>query len=721
MRFYKFILLITIVLQPLLITAKSTARGFAIVVDPGVFEKNRAALDAYSQALKEDGLNTFYIVDKWGVPDSIKVRLKELYNKSNLEGAVFVGEIPVPMIRNGQHLTTAFKMDQRREWNRSSVPSDRFYDDFDLKFEYLHRDSVNTLYHYYNLADDSPHYVSSDIYSARIKPPEVPGMDRYQLIDDFLAKVVREKRDKRKIERVTYFAGHGYNSNCMVARADERLTLSTQFSSLRNGKGVVNYIDFTYDDFVRSRLMAELAQENLDIAILHHHGGTNAQYLNGSPNTNIASRWIEMTKKFFRGKIRSSRDTSASKQYYLDNYDVPKSWVENAFNPEVMKQDSLIDAMVDISIADMYGYKPAARFIMLDACFNGSFHLNDYISGHYVFAPGGRTVVVKANSVNTLQDIWPNQLIGLLDLGVSVGNWARDQFTLESHLIGDPTYRYASYRKEDDGFNEAIVNKRGDAKFWKKYLNDANPEVKALSMRMLFLSGDLDTDNLLNIQLTDKEPLVRMQAFTLINKFYNKNIVASIKAGLYDNYELLRRHSARNAATNASPDLMEDIYYLRLSPATSKRVEFQLRGALDAYEKAVALDAFDRYVSASENEWFRERASERGRLEYTLTSRKNEFMQLSDPEIPARNKRFTITALRNSNNVAYLDKLFDFMRESDDSELRVLLAEAFGWYTNSWKRDIIIEFCYKQSIVEKDLLVKKELIRTVNRLKTNPN
>ena len=56
------------------------------------------------------------------------------------------------------------------------------------------------------------------------------------------------------------------------------------------------------------------------------------------------------------------------------------------------------------------------------------------------------------------------------------------------------------------------------------------------------------------------------------------------------------------------------------------------------------------------------------------------------------------------------------MKESNESELRVQLAEAFAWYTNSWKRDQIIDFCIQQIEFEKDQEVRNELIRTVSRL-----
>jgi len=695
--------------------SKVTQRGVAIVVDTQTNANCRESIESYAASIKADGLETYIIVDKWGIPDSIRVALYNLYKSQNLEGAVFVGDIPVPMVRNAQHLSTAFKMDQKRDWQRSSIPTDRFYDDFDLKFDFIKRDTANTLYYYYNLSHHGAQSVSSNIYSARVKPPVVPGKTKYELIDEYFAKVVKEKKSSREIKQITYFAGHGYNSNSMVARADERLSLTEQFSNLANGKGNIDYIDHSYDTYVKYRLMAQVAREDLDLAVLHHHGGSDAQYLNGSPHVNMAAQWIEMTKKFFRGKIRSAKDTTESKQYYIDNYNVPESWVQNAFDPEVMRADSIADASVDIEIKDLYGYKSAARFIMLDACFNGSFHLEDYISAHYIFNPGS-TVVVKANSVNTLQDVWTNQLLGLLDLGVSVGNWAKEQFTIESHLIGDPTYRYASARADLEGLNEAIVNKREDINYWNRLRKDSNTEVKSLAIKMLFLNGALTNEQLLEIQTTHSSPTVRLMAFYLINKKYNSFIVPSLKAGLYDNYELIRRLAAEKASTNGSPELLDHIMKIRLAPGTSERVYFQIKGASEVYPKAATLAAFDAQLEGKEGVWYEQKAKERSRLEYSLDRTEKEMNQLLDPSVSVKNKRYTISPLRNSNNASYLNVLFQFMKESNESELRVQLAEAFAWYTNSWKRDKIIDFCKEQIKEEKEQQVRDQLIRTVSRL-----
>ncbi|PKO99748.1 MAG: hypothetical protein CVU13_04270 [Bacteroidetes bacterium HGW-Bacteroidetes-8] len=714
-KFVTILLISFSMLQSGFLIAKPAKRAVAIVVDMITYDNCKSSIDGFAGSIMTDGLVPIVVLDKWGVPDSLRAHLYKLYADKNLEGAIFIGNIPIPMIRNGQHLSTAFKMDQRRAWEDSSIPSDRFYDDFDLKFEYIKRDSVHTLFHYYNLSDNSPHRINCDIYSARIKPPVVPGKNSFELINEYLDKAVREKSVKRGITDLSYFAGHGYNSNCMVSRADERVTLIEQFNIFREGKGKLNYIDFTFDDYVKYRLMAELSREDLDLAVLHHHGSEDAQLLNGSPITNSANIWLELTKKFFRGKIRGSDDTTASKKYYVENYSVPESWVENAFNPEVMRKDSLDDASMDITIPDMYGYKSNVPVILIDACFNGSFHLNDYISGHYIFNDG-KTVVVKANSVNTLQDTWTNQLIGLMDLGVSVGNWAKGQMTLESHLIGDPTFRYASSRADLNWLDEAMVLNKSDEKLWRKAMKDSNPELKSLAMKMLYFSGKISTEELLSIQRSESRPTVRLQAFYLINKKDNPNLVASLRAGLYDNYELIRRLAAKDASTNLSPELIDDIFNVRFAPGTSKRVEFQLKGGCEAYSKSDALEAFKNHVESKDDQWYKNRAKERKSMLYTLERTEKEYTDLLNPAVAAKSKRFSITALRNSNSIAYLDILFKFLKTSEDAELKVYLAEAFGWYTNSSKRDEIVAFCKEQAQVEKSEAVKKELLRTVYRL-----
>jgi len=379
-------------------------------------------------------------------------------------------------------------------------------------------------------------------------------------------------------------------------------------------------------------------------------------------------------------------------------------------------KDSLEDAAIDINIPDLYGYESGAKVILFDACFNGSFHLDDYISGHYIFNPGS-TIVVKANSVNTLQDTWTNQLVGLLNLGVSVGNWAKGQMTLESHLIGDPTCQFTNSSNANGDLNEAMTIKKGDVKFWKKQIKSSNSEIKSLAMKMLYENNAITTDELLSIEKEEKRATVRLQAFNLIKNSADDNLVSAIRVGMYDNYELLRRLSSLYAGMNGSPLLIDDIFTLRFQPGVTKRVEFQLKGAGEIYKAEDAYAAFDRAMKGKQGRWYQEEAKELARMKYTLENGEKEFKGLLDPKVSVKEKKYTISALRNSCQASHLEILFKYYDEFANQDQKWALIEAFGWYKYSYRKSEIIKFCEDQLKAEKEEVIKKELVKTINRLK----
>ena len=117
--------------------AASPRRGFAVVIDARSYEEARRQVDDYAAEIGKSGLEVHFVIDRTGQPDSLRHVLRQLWGqpKAPIEGAVLIGDIPVVMVRDAQHLTSAFKMDQAAfdRWE-SSVPSDRFYDDFSLEF-----------------------------------------------------------------------------------------------------------------------------------------------------------------------------------------------------------------------------------------------------------------------------------------------------------------------------------------------------------------------------------------------------------------------------------------------------------------------------------------------------------------------------------------------------------------------------------------------------------
>ena len=106
--------------------------------------------------------------------------------------------------------TSAFKMDEKGGWpmRDSSVPSDRFYDDFDLRFNFVGRDSSQTDLFYYSLAAQSPQHISCDIYTGRIKASDKRG-DKYGEISRYLLKAAAAKSRHNPLDHIMSYCGSG--------------------------------------------------------------------------------------------------------------------------------------------------------------------------------------------------------------------------------------------------------------------------------------------------------------------------------------------------------------------------------------------------------------------------------------------------------------------------------------------------------------------------------
>lgn len=700
------------------LSAKYTP-SVALVVDSGTRTAAGEGLSLYAGAIMEDGKEVIVIEDVWHCPDSIRARLETLYRTRNLEGAVFIGDIPIPMIRDAQHLTTAFKMDQSRDWKESSVPSDRFYDDFDLKFDFLREDEDSPLYFYYSLRADSPQYISSDIYSARIKAPAVPGRTKHEAVDECLRKLAAAKSGARVIDKVLHFAGHGYNSESHRARTDENWVLRHHFPQLDNDRDAhLCFINYDEDPFVKPRLKAALADSDIDIAVLHHHGAEDTQYLGETPAPVTVKDYIESVRRIFRGKVSGSRDPGAARDRFVSSYGVPGEWADGVSDPEVMAADSVFAAGMDMHIQDLADFTPQARFVMLDACFNGAFLQDDYIAGHYVFGDGG-TVAVKANSVNTLQDIWSTELIGLLGCGVSIGNWAKELFTLESHIIGDPTYRFAtSVDGVPAGLDMAVTERRSDTSYWRRLFKKTDiPDLKALSLVMLAREGALPLESLMRLLADDPDPVVRTEAYALLKKYLAPDLAEATRVALSDSYELLSRLAAAVAVKSGDRDLLPVLVKLYFDPSTPTRVYFQVRDAFDQYPASEVLTALD-MARADSPLWPEEAAYEafRKSLERSEQMMYSELGELGDTDIPFRKRRPIVTPQRNKCQTQPLDAMLSYLRDGTDNEMRLLIAETLGWYVYSSGKERIISFLGTQLGMESDPQVKNEIVKTLNRL-----
>ena len=714
----------------------------AVVIDQDCYSQTKDAVNEYVDAMELDGKTGILLIDEWGVPDSIRVRLETLHREKALEGAVLIGDIPVPMIRDAQHLSSAFKMDQKRDWKESSIPSDRYYDDFHLQFNFLSRDKDRKDFFYYSLAPESPQQIRSDIYTARIKPAQ--GQDKYKAIADFLRKAVRTKKAaieaagaKASVssntaatattdqaagrgtnglalaepDRVMFFAGHGYNSESMVSRMNEYKALHEQIPSVNKPGGKADFINFDFDKSVKPRLLSALGDEDLDVALLHHHGYNDMQLLNGSPYESTPDGWLARARNYFPEKMRSSRNPEATRKDFIKRFGIPGEWLDEASDPELIIKDSLYDRSMDIYTDDIDRYDIKARFVLFDACFNGAFTEADYVVPHYLFGEANNTVAALAHSVNTLQDVWTDELVGLFDEGVCAGNIFKHVWSLENHLFGDPTFHFGAVSDLD----RKVSMKEEKAGIWRKLLkSESTPcDVKCLAVRVLTRNGNITGEELLDLQRNSGSGIVRLAAFNGNVELAGNCLTEAISLGLDDSYELLQRLSARYAGYNQSPELDEQIVRLYVDPLTPTRVMFQLKTPLVDIETGKATELVRKY-----GHWKGDEGLESliGYLEVSGKSLSADLANLESDSPNARNARLFIRSQRNQCRADILDALQTFFAKTDDPAIKLQIAELLGWYRYSYAREKALGICRSLLSAESDPTIRDEFRRSISRL-----
>ena len=705
------------------LNATAQTRTVALVVDQATYNAARTEIHLYADAIRSDGLAVEILARDWTRPCEIREELKRLYQNRTapLEGAVLIGCIPVPMIRDAQHLTTAFKMNPDRPWHLSSVPSDRFYDDFNLKFDYIKQDSTNPLLHYYSLRWDSPQRISVNIYSARIKAPTTDAdRDKHEHIRFFLRKAVEARNDRRQMQYVFVYVGNGYNSDCMIARFDEKIALREQFPFLANTRNNLTYLKFNFENVVKPHFVAGIQNPRYDIAIIHHHGYPETQIISNIPLPATVDLQIEHIQRTLRTRIRREyrrgNDTAIVKQNLINQFGVPASWVEGAFDPEIMRADSLRDALRFVTTEDLRAMNTMPRFVMFDACFNGAFHLDDYIAARYIFG-GGKTVITLGNSVNSLQDRWANDLLGLFNLGVSAGNIFRHVMTLELHLMGDPTFRFISADQRYANLNADIVIRANDVAFWRTMLRSEHADAQGLAMKMLHRNNAINSEELMTILQTNPFGVVRMQALFLLIKNGDDTFIPALKLSLNDDYELVRRIATDHAVMSGSPELLQALVCIAVEPTgQGRRVRWLVNRFLNLYhDKDVLLDALNtcnhQWDPAIWPHWEQLLARRAATLQ-------NDHANLFSSEGNERNKLSYLRSLRNNPDPRAIPILFRFIDEQKDvnPNLAIVAAEVLGWYNFSYRRLEIIAQAKTILPTIQNEDVANELRKTIRRL-----
>ena len=696
------------------------AQKFAIISDQDSYEGAKTEIQLYAQTLTNEGLNTIIIIDKWGHPDSIREQLHNLYLKNkDFEGAVFIGNIPVPMIRSAQHMTSAFKMDQGKyAWERSSVTSDRFYEDFDLKFTYLKQDSLRNILHYYDLNYDSPQKIQSEIYTGRIR---IPWDKDNVLLKAYLRKVVTAHLESNQADELLLFSGHGYNSESMTARLDEKVSLLQQFPQINKQKNGLEFIDFSFDNHIKFRLLSTLSYKDLDIAILHHHGVADAELVDAEPPAKGVQNNIESIKYYLRSKVRDVKDPETTIKKYTEWLGVPQEWFNLANDKNQTITDSSYSSNMDIGSSDVKKYYPKSRFIIFDACFNGSFQVDDFIAGEYVFG-NSKTIAVQGNTVNSIQDKFPDEMIGLLGFGTRVGEWNKLVCYLESHIIGDPTFRFTSSAAENA---ENILKWKDNDKKLLKLVNYPHPDVQSWALRQLVNNTYPGISNLLAEKyFSSPFGSTRMECLKLLAAIGDENFIKVLIASFEDSYELVRRMATIFAAASGDPVIIPAVIQAATNPNISKRENYQLTEALGVFEKDLMMKELNRIFAGVDTTGnysgviLRDVIKD---IDNQCKSTKKSIETILSKDTKQKSRLFEIKLLRNQTYHTLIPDLCNYVRDCDNEQAQLTLLEALGWFSYSYNKREIIETCSMIASSDKyTRQARNEAMKTIIRLK-NPN
>lgn len=708
-RFFKNISLVATLAVLTYSCSPKLTNTVAIIVDSETYNNCSTELDAYRQVIEKGRVKAKIITSEWENPIQVRDTILSLKkSKPSLEGVVLVGNIPIVKVRGAQHLTTAFKMNERTfPKEQSSVASDRFYDDFDLKFDFLCRDSVNNNIFYYRLSEEGEQSIKSDIYSARIKVPSTMSGDSYKYMKDYLVKVLKAHKENNPLDNIIFFAGNGYNSDCMTIWRQKPIIFRDYFPAAFKSSSSNKFYNFRQDPKIKFKLFNEIQREDVDLFLFSEHGAYDTQYLNGAPEGENLTDNLKYLKESLQSaykRYKGGKNEEAFINEVVSEYLLPSS----IFSDEEMKKRAdntprLSDE--NIVLEEIEKLKTGPRVAIFDACYNGSFHESGYVAGYHTFNPG-KCIVTQGNTVNVLQDKWEDQLIGYFSIGLKAGLWQKEFNFLESHMIGDPTFSFTpTDPKMSEKIYSALTNGKENSRFWNSLLKEEIPIYRATAIK--HLGKRVSSYELLQIFNNDESPIVRQQAFNSLMDYDDNNRVEGIKKGLFDQFEVIRVTAARCAGNVGDESLIPYLIRAAYYYPEAQRLQYGAMTSLSVFSLESIQKAFEVHPDLNFDYL-------KGRAEWL----KKELMSAIDTTATYNKRESSIRTFRNYNLHYAVEELLNVLCDkNEDVNIRVVMCETLGWFDKSIGKERIKEAiidCLKDESAPEPLV--KEMKKTLKRL-----
>lgn len=699
--------------------------SFAIIVDKESFSNCMEQIEAYSASVASKGLNSFIAAENWAKPEQVRDSLQLWYRTKNLKGTVFIGNIPVPMIRKAQHLASAFKMDESIDRRESSIPSDRYYDDFDMKFIPVGRDSSQQNLYYYEIAPDSPQEIDCDIFSGRIVPSS-DFQNKYLELKKYLEKVVRVNMKGNKLDRVTSYTGSGSFSNSMIAWKDEGITLEEQVpEAFRDINGAKFFVYHQYP-FMKETMLKECGRDDLDLVLYHHHGTPDRQWIGDYPAAFNEEEYNEYGRRqariAARRNVRYGKSREEAIKAVISDYGVDSSWVADAFSSDSIKADSLQDIRTGILLSDIWKAAPNARMYIFDACYNGDIRESDNIASRYIMS-NGNAIAAIGNTVNVLQDKMSSQLLGMMTAGYCIGEWHKETAILESLVIGDPTFAFeTSYR-----FKCPDLNNR-NPEYWKKYISDKYPcDIQGLALMKLYKLNTAGLAEILYKAIDSKYYMLRLNALSLLMHYDSPLFRKALIKSLEDPYEYTRRKAGCYLSLTGDTASIAPLTKALTEDYNAARIYFNITNGAGFFPDSTFLDGFRSAVKKSGFFYEVPPTSENGidavknaesDIKSSISIRKYAYDAIGKTGSDSKGRQSRLTMLRNKPYPQFADALLYIVKnEKEPIAIRIQAADILGWYTIAYNKKHIYDTLSGYLSEASEPALKDEIGKTILRLK----
>ena len=628
---------------------------FAIVIDGKTFSNVKDQVYSYRDALSKDGLDAYIISGDWENPDQVREEIRKVYlaNQKNFEGIVLVGDIPVVMVRNAQNMTRRFKMNENQfEKGRSSVPSDRFYDDLGLEFEFISKSkhvsgADGRELFFYNLKPESRQYLAPDFYSGRIMYPAGIGGDKYKAIGDFLARAAAAHLNPPKMRDMLLSRGALSEGEDPQARSGVVEMLRDQIPFLEEYPQRLFTLDFSKDyDPVTDNLLMSLKNKRFGIFYYRGHGNFGEM----QPGAAGKGKW-----KILEEDIRNL--------------------------PVQM------------------------NYIILNSCFNGVLHRGKDVAGAFLFSKGN-VLAVQAVSINSWQDEWMSRYMGIIYGGARVGEYHRLAPLLERNIIGDPSFHFATCYDYD--LKDQTVLKGGDEQYWTACLErglppqaegSRNNSLSCVAVNRLQAIGKLSSSEIVQRSLKTISPSVSleyiMQVYEMFGRGYSpdvsEDLLKMFRFGLQSNAEFVVRHTAVIELFYSNPVLCQALI-------ETMNTNIKLRRARCRQFTGDALGLMPPQIvdSVLANSPLRQNAllcSEvKKAMEAGQKLKKTELTVLTDTHTETARRVLHAIAVKNWPYPDQIQLYLQMIANSSlNTEIRLHLADGLGYFDYSYKKNEVID------------------------------